>query len=79
MSGGKETMFETMFFSVSSYVLTPGQCYARQTSGGTFFCFFGRERDVFMFLCEQIVPVDTLLAYAKDTSGYIVGTYNISD
>ncbi len=37
LSGGKETMFETMYFFVSSYVLTPGQCYARQTSEGTFF------------------------------------------
>ena len=39
-------MFETMFFSVSSYVSTPGQCYARQTSKGTFFVW---ERYVFMF------------------------------
>jgi hypothetical protein len=48
VQGGKETMCETMFFSVSSYVSTPGQCYARQTSKCTFFgagkvCF-----DVFM-------------------------------
>jgi hypothetical protein len=45
LSGRRETMFNTMFFSVSIYVSTPGQCYARQTSKGTFFwvgkvCFY---------------------------------------
>jgi hypothetical protein len=45
LSGGKETMFETVFFSVSRYVSTPGQCYASQTSEGIFFlvgkvCFY---------------------------------------
>ncbi len=47
-------------FLVSGYVLTPGQCYASQTSEGTFFEW---ERYVFMFLCEKIVPVD--MAYCK--------------
>jgi hypothetical protein len=37
LSGGKETMCETMFFLVSRYILTPGQCYTSQTSKGTFF------------------------------------------
>jgi hypothetical protein len=45
LSGRRETMFETMFFSVSGYVSTPGQCYTRQTSEGT---FFGWERYAFM-------------------------------
>jgi hypothetical protein len=45
LSGERETMFKTMFFSVSSYVSTPGQCCARQTSKDTFFwvgnvCFY---------------------------------------
>ncbi len=51
-------MCETMFFSVSSYVSTPGQCYTRQTSEGTFswvgkVCFF-------CFYVKKIVPGDTL-------------------
>jgi hypothetical protein len=46
-------MFETMFFFCVQLFLTPGQCYARQTSEGTFLgagkvCFY-----VFMFLCEK--------------------------
>jgi hypothetical protein len=49
LSGEKETMCETTFFSMSRYVSTPGQCYTRQTSKGTIFwagkvCFY-----VFMF------------------------------
>jgi hypothetical protein len=46
LSDGKETMFETMFFLVSKNVSTPGQCYASQTSKGTFLgagkvCYYG--------------------------------------
>jgi hypothetical protein len=71
MSGGRETMFKTMFFSVSSYASTPGQCYARQTSKGTFF-WAGKVPYVFMFLCEKIVPVDTLLC--PDIYGTYIST-----
>ncbi len=46
---GKKLCVKLCFSSVSRYVLTPGQCYARQTSKGNFFgagkvCFY-----VFMF------------------------------
>jgi hypothetical protein len=64
LSGGKEeNMCETMFFLVSRYVSTPGQCYASQTSNGT---FLGRERYVFMFFCIKIVPVDKALGLGLD-------------
>ncbi len=63
MSGGKETMCKTMFFLVSRYVLTPGECYASQTSKGTF--FMGQERYVFMFLCKKKGPVNMTLLGIK--------------
>jgi hypothetical protein len=47
---GKKLCVKLCFFSVSSYVSTPGQCYAKQTSECT---FFGREGYVFMFICEK--------------------------
>ncbi len=45
---------------MSRYVSTPGQCYARQTSEGTFF-LAGKVSYVFVFLGEKNVPVDTAL------------------
>jgi hypothetical protein len=52
-------MLKTMFFLVSRYVSTPGQCYARQTSKGTFFS--GRKGMFLCFYAKKNVPVDTLL------------------
>ncbi len=47
-----------VFLSVSRYVLTPGQCYASQTSKGTFFwvgkvCFyvFREEKNLIVCVC----------------------------
>jgi hypothetical protein len=51
---------------MSRYVSTPGQCYARQTSKGTFF-WAGKV----CFYVQKIVPVDTLLGWTKLGVSYI--------
>ncbi len=56
----KKLCSKLCFFSVSRYVLTPGQCDASQTFKGTFLCRKG------MFSCfyvKKIVPVDTALSW----------------
>jgi hypothetical protein len=68
---GKKLCVKLCFFSVSRYVSTPGQCYARQTSECTFF----RAGKV-CFHVKKIVPVGlNLTSHAK----YIVlcGVYTL--
>jgi hypothetical protein len=48
-----------VFSGVSRYVSTPGQCYARQTSKGTFFS--GKKGMFLCFWVKKNVPVDTTL------------------
>ncbi len=59
---GEKLCSKLCFFLVSRYVSTPGQCYARQTSEGTFFwagkvCFY-------VFIWKKIACGHGLLASA---------------
>ncbi len=59
MSGGRETMFETMFFSVSSYLCLDPWTVLRQADLRRNL-FWGRKGMFLCFYVKKIVPVDTL-------------------
>jgi hypothetical protein len=63
-AAGTKLCVKLCFFSVSRYFLTPGQCYASQTSKGTFF-LDGKG----MFLCFSVKQADR--GFATDEVSFL--------